>query len=200
MSVQMSQITMSQVEEEQKGHKKESSAIVQWGQCNQCKHGDRSRSRSEKRKVNKKGAEMEEEYVTVGSLTYKICQCVFCDEDDKLIECGRCEKWECINCSNMSEKQYDLLNDKSLEVRLHWLFNECNALATSAVKTDKELEEICIQYVHTEEIQETRTVLDQRITSEVSRGHQKVEERHDKKLGPETARGDREYKKEYEGA
>ena len=97
---------------------------------------------------------MEED--SVGSLTCKICQCVFCDEDDKLIECGRCEKWECINCSNMSEKQYDLLNDKSLGVRLHWFCNECNALAISAVKTDKEIEEKCRQYFHTvrEEIQE----------------------------------------------
>ena len=108
--------------------------------------------------------------MTVGSLTCKICQCVFCDEDDKLIECGRCEKWESINCSNMSEKQYDLLNDKSLEVRLHWLCNECNALAISAVKTDKEIEVKSRQYFHTvrEEIQERRTVLDQRITPEVS--------------------------------
>ena len=106
----------------------------------------------------------------MGSLTCKICQCVFCDEDDKLIECGRCEKWECINCSQMSEKQYDLLNDKSLGVRLHWFCNECNALAISAVKTDKEIEEKCRQYFHTvrEEIQETRTILDERITSEVS--------------------------------
>ena len=54
-------------------------------------NGDRSRSRSEKRKGNKKGAEIEEE--SVGSLMCNICQCVFCDEDDKLIECGRCEKW-----------------------------------------------------------------------------------------------------------
>ena len=70
----------------------------------------------------------------------------------------------------MSEKQYDLLNDKSLGVTLHWFCNEYNALAISAVKTDKEIEEKCRQYFHTvrEEIQETRTVLDQRITSEVS--------------------------------
>ena len=38
---------------------------------------------------------------------------------------------------SLSEKQYDLLNDKSLEVRLHWFCNECNVLAISAVKTDK---------------------------------------------------------------
>ena len=69
----------------------------------------------------------------------------------------------------MSEKQYDLLNDKRLGVRLHWFCNECNALAISAVKTDKEIEEKCRQYFHTvrEEIQETRTILDERITSEV---------------------------------
>ena len=76
-------------------------------------NGDRSRYRSEKRKGNKKGAEMEEEYV--GRLTCKICECVFCDEDDKLIECGICEQWECIKCSKMSEKQYDLQNDKTPE-------------------------------------------------------------------------------------
>ena len=172
MSVQMSQIRMSQVEEEQKGHnKKKAPPLSNGGSVTNVskQNGDRSRSRSEKRKGNKKGAEMEDE--SVGSLTCKICQCVFCDEDDKLIECGRCEKWECINCSNMSEKQYDMLNDKSLGVRLHWWFcNECNTLAISAVKTDKEIGEKFRQYFHEvrEEIQETRTVLDQRITSEVS--------------------------------
>ena len=57
------------------------------------------------RKGNKKGAEIEEE--SVDSLTCKICQCVFCDEDDKLIECGRFEKWECINCSNTVTPQYN---------------------------------------------------------------------------------------------
>ena len=171
MSVQMSQIRMSQVDEEQKGHtKKKAPPLSNGGSVTNVskQYGDSSRSRSEKRKGNKKGAEMEEDYV--GSLTCTICQYVFCDEDYKLIECGRCEKWECINCSNMSEKQYDLLNDKSLGVRLHWFCNECNALAISAVKTDKEIEERCRQYFHTvrEEIQETRTVLDKRITSDVS--------------------------------
>ena len=60
--------------------------------------------------------------------------------------------------------------NESLGVRLHWFCNECNALAISAVKTDKEIEEKCRQYFHTvrEEIQETRTILDERITSEVS--------------------------------
>ena len=117
MSVQMSQIRMSQVEEEQKGHKKKKAPpLSNGGSVSNVgkQNGDRSRSRSEKRKGNKKGTEMEDE--SVGSLTCKICQCVFRDEDDKPIECGRCEKWECINCSNMSEKQYDLLNDKSLGV------------------------------------------------------------------------------------
>ena len=57
----------------------------------------------------------------MGILTCKICECVIYDDDDKLIECGRCEKWECITCSKMSERQYDLLNDKSIGVRLHWL-------------------------------------------------------------------------------
>ena len=47
---------------------------------------------------------------------------------------------------------------------------ECNALAISAMKTDKEIQEKCRQYFHTvrKEIQETRTILDERITSEVS--------------------------------
>ena len=171
VSVQMSQIRMSQVDEEQKGPKKKAPPLSNGGSVTNVRkqNGDRSRSRSENRKGNKKGAEMEDDYV--GRLTCKICQCVFCDDDDKLIECGRCEKWECINCSNMSEKQYDLLNDKAWESDcIGFAMNAMRYLAISAVKTDKEIEENCRQYFHTvrEEIQETRTVLDKRITSEVS--------------------------------
>ena len=81
---------------------------------------------------------------------------------------------------------------------------ECNALAISAMETDKEIEETCRQYFHTvrKEIQETRTILDERITSEVSSLREdinKLKKYMAKKLGPETAR-DREFKKGYEGA
>ena len=59
---------------------------------------------------------------------------------------------------------------------MHWFCND--ALAISAVKTDKEIEEKCRQYFHKvkEEIQETRTVLDQRITSEVSSLREDIKE------------------------
>ena len=74
MSVQMSQIRMSQVEEEQKGHtQKKDPPLSNGGSVTNVskQNGDRSRSRSEKRKGNKKGAEMEGE--SVGSLTCNIC-------------------------------------------------------------------------------------------------------------------------------
>ena len=71
-------------DEEQKGYKKKKSPPLSNGVTNVNKQNeDRSRSRSEKRKGNKKGTEKGEE--SMGSLTCKICQCVFCDEDDKLI-------------------------------------------------------------------------------------------------------------------
>ena len=57
MSVQMSQIRMSQVDEEQKGHQKKAPPLSNGGSVTSVskQNGDRSRSRSEKRKGNKKG-------------------------------------------------------------------------------------------------------------------------------------------------
>ena len=86
---------------------------------------------------------------------------MFTDDDDKLVECGRCESWE---------KHYELLNDAILGAKLHWYCRKCNGLAISAVKTDKDIEEKYCQYFETvrQEINETRLVIDKRITDEVT--------------------------------
>ena len=98
VSVQMSQIRMSQVEEEQKGHKRKAPPLSNGGSVTNVSNIIRTdpdlgvRKGTEIRRVLKRRKNL-----SVPSLMCKICQCVFCDEDDKF-ECGRCEKWECLNC------------------------------------------------------------------------------------------------------
>jgi len=69
-------------------------------------------------------------------LTSKICKSVFVDEQDRLVECERCDEWICLKCSGLTEAAYEVVNsdDKSL---LHWFCPECNAEAISAVKTSQ---------------------------------------------------------------
>ena len=102
-------------------------------------------------------------------MTCKSCELVFSNDDDKLIECGRCEEWECITCSSMTEAQYDVLNDVNLGAKLHYFCTKCNGQAIAAVKTDKDIEDKCKQYFQQvrAEIEEVRSTLDTRITSEV---------------------------------
>ena len=103
--------------------------------------GGRSRSSSERRKtqtVKRKAENKQGTYKTEPDSDIITCktygESVFTDDDDKLVECGRCESWECIKCSNISEKHYELLNDAILGAKLHWYCMKCNRLAISAVK------------------------------------------------------------------
>ena len=43
--------------------------------------------------------------------------CTYCNksmnEDDKGMQCDSCENWVCLNCTNMPEEMYDMLNKYS---------------------------------------------------------------------------------------
>ena len=60
------------------------------------------------------------------------------NQQDKLIECDRCEKWVCIKCSNLKVSQYDAIDDN-----LIWFCRNCRKPALHAVKTDQSIEEKC---------------------------------------------------------
>jgi len=75
------------------------------------------------------------------------CKCTFSEEDDKLIECDRCEEWFCLSCTGMNETYYDMLNDKTVSCDILWLCTECKAPAIRAVKTDMEIETRCEEFL-----------------------------------------------------
>ena len=65
------------------------------------------------------GSNSEEE-----NFTCHICKLDFCDDDGKLIGCGRCPLWFCIGCIDMNEAVYELFarnNNGS-----HWYCSGCN--------------------------------------------------------------------------
>ena len=74
--------------------------------------------------------------------------CITCQaEPEKMIECGRCAKWECLDCSQMGERFYEMLNDPTIGPRTHWFCRNCEEPAIKAVKTDKEIEVQCKTYM-----------------------------------------------------
>lgn len=40
----------------------------------------------------------------------KMCEEVFVNEDDHLMQCERCDKWECLTCSGLSDNDYKFLD------------------------------------------------------------------------------------------
>lgn len=98
------------------------------------------------------------------SIECKTCKTVFTGEEDQLIECERCEKWECIACSSLSDDEYKLLN--SSPVSIHWYCIVCNGQAVSAVKSDNLIEEKCKAYFESVrgEIAQVKNELDNKIT------------------------------------
>ncbi len=118
-------------------------------------------------------------------LTCKSCNTFFCDDQDKLIECERCEKWICLKCSGLTEGQYEAMNDESLGCMLHWFCITCTELAVKAVKTDNDLDEKCKQYMARfkseiraelkEEFAKIQTSLEEKLTQEIKTVNSKID-------------------------
>lgn len=108
------------------------------------------------------------------ALVCKICKKIFTSEGDMLVECERCEKWECLACSEMSAAHYRLLNETDINEFIHWYCKECNGQAVKAVKTERSIEESCKEYMSkfrqeiSTEIQAVKTSLDTKIGKEVT--------------------------------
>ena len=71
----------------------------------------------------------------------KMCQKV----NDKLVECEKCERWQCLSCADLSNKQCDVL--RSAREKMHWYCQGCNKEPGSAVKTAELIKTKCQQYV-----------------------------------------------------
>ena len=77
-------------------------------------------------------------------VTCNNCHGLFADATDKLLQCERCNMWNCIACLKYSDAEYDLLNARP---ELHWYCDECQKPAIHAVQSDKEVEERCNYYM-----------------------------------------------------
>ena len=98
------------------------------------------RQSKEQKAAKKAQAKTSEEDV----ITCDICQRRFVDIDDKLLQCGRCDLWQCIACLKYSDTGYDLLNQRP---ELHWSCTACQAPAIHAIRSDKEIGERCNYYM-----------------------------------------------------
>jgi hypothetical protein len=79
------------------------------------------------------------------TLTCKSCLNVFTDSNDKLVECEKCENWECQDCAQISDVEYGAL--QLAGSKMHWYCGECNEEAISAVKTAELIKTTCLKYV-----------------------------------------------------
>ena len=105
----------------------------------------KGRNQKEKQNQRKKSSSKQSESVSLeNSVTCISCCNVFTGEDDKLMECERCDSWFCIECLDMSELVYNVMVERKDS---HWFCSECEKPAITAVKTDKDIEERCAAYM-----------------------------------------------------
>ena len=102
------------------------------------------------------------------SLTCENCKVTFYEKDDALLQCDRCDKWSCLNCTSLTAEHYKLLNAKASK-RLHWFCDTCDTNAMKAVKTDLDIETKCKEYMGTlrSEMKEIETNFDTRLKQEI---------------------------------
>ena len=77
------------------------------------------------------------------ALTCVLCNKLFVDANDKLVECERCRHWHCTDCLKFSDAKYDLLSDPEVQ----WYCIKCQEPAVLAVQTDMEIKERCDMYM-----------------------------------------------------
>ena len=78
-------------------------------------------------------------------LTCEICAVDFTEDDDKLMSCDRCMKWNCAECLGMSEAVYSFFVASGNGS--HWYCKVCEGQAMRAVKVDRTIEEECSKYL-----------------------------------------------------
>ena len=74
----------------------------------------------------------------------KSCNIEFSNDDDKLMQCERCDGATCIKCLNMDSSMYEMLKGR---LDVHWYCPACDKQAMTAVRSDWEIEEKCAAYM-----------------------------------------------------
>ena len=90
----------------------------------------------------------------------KLCESLFENDDDKLMQCERCKENICCKetCLNMPDLEYTFYKEHP---HCHWFCSECEAPALKSVQTDMEIEERCSEFmkVYDERLQKVETDL-----------------------------------------
>ena len=122
----------------------------------------------------KPGGKIGTEETLVNVLECKFCSSTSTDEDDKLLQCDRCDFGVCLSCSMMSSVLYDLMNKNSQGV--HWFCKECDNQAIKDVQTGQQIEERCKFYFDKcrDGIKEVESTLNNKIDTEVARFNSEV--------------------------
>ena len=76
--------------------------------------------------------------------TCKLCEQVFTDKNDKMLQCERCEMWVRLTCTTYTEVENKVLADRA---EFHWFCQSCERAALQAVRVDQEIEEKCAAYM-----------------------------------------------------
>ena len=72
-----------------------------------------------------------------------MCQEVFSNADDKVMECEYCEMKFCTKCLNISDAQYELVGDPQFS----WYCENCKMKVERCIKNEKDIEKRCEEYM-----------------------------------------------------
>ena len=64
--------------------------------------------------------------------TCKQCKKILSETADKLLICGKCDKWNCRTCAKLTVAEYDIITKKASKV--HWFCSDCDDEAMAAVR------------------------------------------------------------------
>eukprot|EP00794_Sanderia_malayensis_P008322 gene8322-9213_t len=109
------------------------------------------------------------------SMECKMCKIVFENENDHLLQCERCDKWECLTCTGLSDNDYKFLDSRLSSI--HWYYQICNEQAVSAVKAHNLIKERCEIYCEELklEIAQVKSNLESKISNVESKLSNKVQ-------------------------
>eukprot|EP00794_Sanderia_malayensis_P010395 gene10395-11479_t len=138
----------------------------------------------ETKKVTSSVAEINQEALQ-DTLSCKICERTFIDEDDELLECERCQEWICRECAGLSVQQYSLINEAGIGLHFHWYCHTCKDAALKAVRTDNDIEEWCKNFMESfgkeireemkEEVKAVKLSLEKKIKDEIDTVNQRID-------------------------
>ncbi|CAG2233467.1 unnamed protein product [Mytilus edulis] len=73
----------------------------------------------------------------------KICNKEFSDENDRIVQCEYCAEYYCSKCLNLSKVEYESFKNPAL----HWFCPSCDSKVMKNIKSDREIEERCSEFM-----------------------------------------------------